>query len=67
MGSGTSSISGSGVLPMGSSCKWAAEFASPYDSTGGKYGTPETPFVDDFTLTYLLPSARQLERRLIDF
>jgi hypothetical protein len=67
MGSGSASILGNGLLPSASKMKWCAEFASPYDSTGGKYGTPETPHVQDFTLTYLLPSPRQLERRMIDF
>jgi hypothetical protein len=67
MGAGSGSILGNGLLPYGSKMKWCAEFASPYDATGGKYGTPETPFVHDFTLTYLLPTSQQHERRTIDF
>ena len=64
---GSEAYLGSGVLPVGKSLKWSAEFASPYDPTGGQFGTPETPFVHDFTLTYLLPAPIQLERRVVDF
>jgi hypothetical protein len=64
---GSDAYLGNGVLPLGKKLKWGAEFASPYDPTGSKFGTEETPFIHDFTLTYLLPAPVQLERRVIDF
>ncbi len=55
--------------------RWGAEFMTmsintPSDeATHGDYfdGGQETSFLQDFTLTYLLPSPQQMERREIDF
>lgn len=47
---------------------WGAEFISTSFTVKDLFeGTNETAFLHDFTLTYLLPSPVQLERREVDF
>lgn len=64
---------GAGILPwLGTkheTFQWGAEFISLWksSSTGLMLGTNDTAFLHDFSLTYLLPSPVQMERREIDF
>ena len=60
-----------GILPYVSGkhkkLVWGAEFVSTAFIGSLMAGTQETAFLHDFTLTFLLPTPQQMERREIDF